>query len=392
MNGSAHSAVVQPLEAGALLRLSLEGAAPSFTWAHPSRGIWAAGLGEAASALGTLQWQGEAPAGMPGPFFGGFAFDASSSWPGWPAEQWRLPRVLAFWSAGRNWAAAFDDPSAIARLTEVEPVVVENAGRRAGGTHVDHWNALVAKALTAIRGGAISKVVVARTIEVECERPIEVRRVLKALEARFPTCRTFSFRSGEETFVGATPELLGEAGGGHFSTEALAGTSSRSDAASLLKSEKDRAEHQAVVDGIRASLSKVTQGIEHAAEPELRLLANVAHLCTPISAVLPAGDDGLSFARALHPTAATCGTPREAALAFLKRHEGFERGWYAGAVGYQGPGGMHLSVALRCARIRGNRATLYVGAGIVEGSTAEAEWLETERKAQAMFSALGVAP
>ncbi|MFT3836678.1 MAG: isochorismate synthase [Myxococcaceae bacterium] len=384
MNGSAHSAVVQPLEAGALLRLSLEGAAPSFTWAHPSRGIWAAGLGEAASAIGTVQWQGEAPAGMPGPFFGGFNFEG--------VEQWRLPRVLAFWSAGRNWAAAFDDPTAFARLSEAEPVVAENAGRRAGGTTVDHWNALVAKALTAIRGRAMSKVVVARTIEVECERPIEVRRVLKALEARFPTCRTFSFRTGEETFVGATPELLGEASGGRFSTEALAGTSSRADAAALLKSEKDRAEHQAVVDGIRASLSKVTQGIEHAAEPELRLLANVAHLCTPISAALPEGDDGFSFARALHPTAATCGTPREAAQAFLKRHEGFDRGWYAGAVGYRGAGSMHLSVALRCATIRGNQATLYVGAGIVEGSTAEAEWLETERKASTMLSALGVTP
>jgi isochorismate synthase len=266
--------------------------------------------------------------------------------------------------------------------------------RATGGTPVEQWNDAVAAALEAIARGELSKVVLARTIEVECERPIEVRRVLKALEARFPTCRTFSFRdeNAGDVFVGATPELLGEAAGGRFVTEALAGTAARADAQSLLTSAKDRAEHQAVVDGIRAALSTVTSGIEIAAEPELRLLSNVAHLCTPISAALPAGEDGISFARALHPTAATCGTPRETARAFLRRHEGFDRGWYAGAVGFRGPSGTHLSVALRCARIRGNRATLYVGAGIVAGSTAEGEWLETERKAQTMLAALGVTP
>jgi isochorismate synthase len=294
--------------------------------------------------------------------------------------------VLAFWSGGRNYAAYFGPEGEVG---EAEAIAGEPSARRVGGTPRQQWDALVAEALGAIGRGVLKKVVVARTIEVESDRPIEVRRVLKSLEARFPTCRTFSFRGdGDEVFVGSTPELLAETSGGRFFTEALAGTAAGDGGSELLRSQKDRAEHQAVVDGIREALGA---GVEIAPEPQVRRLSNLAHLCTPISVALAEGDEGLSLARALHPTAAVSGAPRVAALEFLRRHEGLERGWYAGAVGHRGPSGMHLSVALRCARIRGQRATLYVGAGVVEGSTAEAEWLETERKALAMLGALGVA-
>ncbi|MBX7100935.1 MAG: chorismate-binding protein, partial [Myxococcaceae bacterium] len=56
------------------------------------------------------------------------------------------------------------------------------------------------------------------------------------------------------------------------------------------------------------------------------------------------------------------------------------------------PGSLELAVALRCAHVRGRRATLFVGAGIVRGSTPDAEWNETCRKARAMLEALGVPP
>src|SRR5438874_2119448 len=110
-------------------------------------------------------------------------------------------------------------------------------------------------------------------------------------------------------------------------------------------------------------------------------------------AFLVRGERGATFvAAALHPTPAVLGVPSAAARRFLAEHEGLDRGLYTGLVGWVGPRSSELAVALRCALIRGNRARLFVGAGIVEGSSAEREWLETELKARALLDALGAEP
>ena len=119
-------------------------------------------------------------------------------------------------------------------------------------------------------------------------------------------------------------------------------------------------------------------------------LPAVVHLHTPIEAVLRPGVSPLSVARALHPTSAVAGTPRAEAIGFLRAHEGFERGWYAGAVGAIGPSRLTLAVGLRSALLSGSTARVFVGAGVVRGSTPDGEWIETERKASTMLAALGV--
>jgi menaquinone-specific isochorismate synthase len=65
-------------------------------------------------------------------------------------------------------------------------------------------------------------------------------------------------------------------------------------------------------------------------------------------------------------------------MAFLREHEPFDRGWYAGPVGLVEPGRTTLSVALRCALWRGDTRTAFVGAGLVDGSDVQAVWDETE--------------
>ena len=169
-------------------------------------------------------------------------------------------------------------------------------------------------------------------------------------------------------------------------TDALAGTGTGE---ALLESPKDRREHAWVVEAIVESLRPITR--EVVVEPVgLRRLANLVHLWTPIRATLREGVEAIDAARALHPTPAVGGTPRAAALEFLRRHEGFDRAGYAGAVGARGGDCLELWVGIRSALLEGPRATVYAGAGIVEGSTPQAEWAETERKAGAMLSALGV--
>ena len=125
--------------------------------------------------------------------------------------------------------------------------------------------------------------------------------------------------------------------------------------------------------------------------PHIRRLANVEHLHTPITARKRFDVRGIDIARKLHPTPAVGGRPRQSALQFIATHEHLNRGWYSGVVGAMNAKRLTLAVALRSALVDKSSARLFVGAGIVQGSTPEDEWIETERKAQAMLTALGVA-
>ncbi len=369
----------RPLEAGALLRLSLRGGPLSVALSHPAGGAWAAGAGIAAEGEGEIIWQDGAAPGCPGPWFGGWSFDG--------VERWVLPRALAWWDGGKTWVAAFGDDAAqtLDEVTEAEPVTSAPVVKlrppdRAG------WTRRVEAALDALNAGRLSKVVLARQLEVEADQPFEVRRILKALEARFPTCWTFLQQTPAGAFVGATPEMLCRVQGRALTTEAVAGTGRGEE---LLDSSKDRREHAWVVEGIVDALRPLSAAVD-VGPLGLKRLPNLSHLCTPIHATLRDGVDPLEAARALHPTPAVGGTPRAAALAFLGAHEGFDRGGYAGAVGTRGPQGLQLYVGIRSALISGCKATVYAGAGIVAGSTADGEWAETQRKASALLTALGV--
>jgi menaquinone-specific isochorismate synthase len=94
---------------------------------------------------------------------------------------------------------------------------------------------------------------------------------------------------------------------------------------------------------------------------------------------------------ALHPTAAVAGTPTKTAVELIRDLEGHERGRYAGPVGWldrEGDG--EFAIALRCGMVDGATATLYSGAGIVEGSDPGMEFDETQIKLRPMLGALGL--
>ncbi|MGI8984469.1 MAG: chorismate-binding protein, partial [Acidimicrobiales bacterium] len=97
----------------------------------------------------------------------------------------------------------------------------------------------------------------------------------------------------------------------------------------------------------------------------------------------------LDIAALLHPTPAVAGVPQDAALAAIAELEGFDRGLYAGPVGWvDARGDGDWAVALRGATLAGRRARLVAGAGIFAGSDPGREWDETEAKLAAMRSAL----
>jgi isochorismate synthase EntC len=119
-------------------------------------------------------------------------------------------------------------------------------------------------------------------------------------------------------------------------------------------------------------------------------LPTVAHLATEVTADLTEPlPSALELAGLLHPTPAVGGSPRDAAVAAIAALEPFDRGRYAGPVGWvDAAGDGEWAVALRCAALDGRRACLLAGAGIVPGSDPDAEWAETEHKLAAMLEVL----
>jgi isochorismate synthase len=327
------------------------------------------------------------------------------SWYAFGHGRWVLPEVLVWRVEGGLRAAAFAPEDAggedlvRSRLERVRNAFPDSYRHPSDAPQAlqlsssrERFEARVEAALQAIDSGALQKVVMARAIDVQAPQPFSLVDVLARLREQNPRCATFLLRApGGTAFVGATPETLCRVEGQRLETEALAGSAAPAQAQELAGRDKERREHGSVVEGIREALAPLSRTVHADAAPALLTLKNVVHLRTGIRAELREGVGPAALVAALHPTPAVGGTPRERALRFLGEHEALDRGWYAGPVGWVGPGRAHLVVALRSALVSGTRARLFVGAGIVRGSDPAAEWRETEIKGVAMRRALGEA-
>jgi menaquinone-specific isochorismate synthase len=259
---------------------------------------------------------------------------------------------------------------------------------------LDAWRASVALALEAIADGRLDKVVLAREALVEAERPFPRAALLRRLRDRAGV-EAFVYASGG--LVGASPELLVRRHGRIATSRPMAGTVPRgataaaeaSGLARLTGSDKEAVEHRLVVDAVTEGLAKVADRVE-VAPAEVVRLATVAHLATEVTAELTEPlPSALELAGLLHPTPAVGGCPRDAAMAAIAALEPFDRGRYAGPVGWvDAAGDGEWAVALRCAALDGRRARLLAGAGIVPGSDPDDEWAETEHKLAAMLEVL----
>lgn len=290
--------------------------------------------------------------------------------------------------------ATAPNPAGIVARPVFAPLSVED--ERPGH---DQWRRLVGMFAGAVGRGRLDKVVLARRVGLRSPVELDVPNALRRLAASAPESTTFAFRRGGRTFLGATPERLARTDGRRFRTVAVAGTIGRgADAAeddrladALLASEKDREEHAIVVAAIRDELAHLADELVVAPEPEVMRLRFVQHLVTEISGTLTEANGLLALAGRLHPTPAVGGEPRDLALGLLDEHEGFERGWYAGPVGWLGTDGDgELCVAIRCGIVDHTRATLFAGCGIVADSDPDREWEESRIKLRAVISALGI--
>ncbi len=409
-------------------------------WSVPARGLSLAARGEVAriDASGAARFadaaaaarrlfadlraatapDAAAPEPEAGPvLLGGFAFgdeaSAHGAWAGAPALRFALPERLRVDCGERRFdvlAARVEpdtDLDAVVRCLRApdagappsaEPATAPSFAALADRAP-DAYRRGVAAALAAIARGDLEKVVLARSCRIARRGAFDAAQVLAALRAQHPGCFVFGLGAGPTCFVGATPERLLRREGLGVEASALAGSAPRGRtpdedlrlARALRESKKEQAEHEIVRRAITDALAPACEFLDAPEAPGILQLDGIQHLHTRIEGRLRAGagSDLLQLAGRLHPTPAVGGAPRDAARAFLAEHEQLDRGWYAGGVGWLTPSGDgEFAVALRCALLRGRHATMYAGAGIVEGSDPDAELAETRLKLRAALSAL----
>lgn len=264
------------------------------------------------------------------------------------------------------------------------------------------WRAAVEAALDAVADGGLRKVVLARAVDLEMAGRPDPVVLLSRLRVRDPGAFPFLLEPVPgRAFVGASPEIVAARRGGRFHATAVAGTvpsgddpvEGRRQARRLMASRKDRAEHEIGVRDMREALLRLAEIPEVDEEPHVLHLSGMQHLRTNFSARVAKDRHVLELLRAMHPTAAVNGYPREPATAFLRRWEPFDRGWYAGPVGwFDASGDGEFAPGLRSAVVRDRRVRLFAGAGLVEGSDPDREWEETGLKLEPVLDALAVRP
>ncbi|GMR12572.1 MAG: isochorismate synthase MenF [Gemmatimonadota bacterium] len=367
---------------------------------------------------------GSAAPGECGPrLYGGFAFRGdhrqAGFWHGFPTALFHLPSIEASGGGGSVTLRAHalvglgDDRSEVERdlgerlerfsRTLAHAPVREPTGEQTvavdrSDSDRSSWETAISASLCAIREGSVSKVVLARTLDLESRGRLRPVEVLEHLWDRNRATHVFLFepRPGA-ALLGAAPETVATLRHGSFQATAVAGSIGVGTTAEergalaegLLSSVKDREEHRIALDDMVIRLTPLAEEVEAQPEPHVLTLSRIQHLESKIEARIPDGVGVLDVLEALHPTPAVCGFPRDAALELLSRQEPFERGWYAGPVGwFDAAGNGVFAPALRCAVVRDGKWRLFAGAGIVSGSDAALEWEETEIKFEPVLRAL----
>ncbi len=242
---------------------------------------------------------------------------------------------------------------------------------------------LVEKGVTAIQNNQFQKVVLSRKEVIKLNH-FDLQAVFIQLVNLYPSAfRYCLYHPNIGLWLGATPEQFIKIEGNELKTVSLAGTQ-------LFDSElewgtKELQEQQLVTDFISENLQGFSEKVT-VSEPNTIQAGNLAHLKSDISAIIDKKNLGQIINR-LHPTPAVCGLPKESSQQFISENEGYDREFYAGFLGelnidftsYKTENS-DLFVNLRCMKVEGKQAHVFMGCGITNDSQPEKEFLETVNK------------
>jgi len=257
----------------------------------------------------------------------------------------------------------------------------------------------VQQAIANFKLSNIRKAVVSRVIELELDERLPAQDIFNSLKQQNATGYHFKVPLADGgQLMGVSPELLVRKQGHAILSNPLAGSAKRlSDvqqdqliSKNLIKSSKDLYEHRLVIDEIERTLTPLCSELDVPKLPSLLNTSTMWHLSTVIEGYLKDPKISvLEVACQLHPTPAVCGYPRDQAHKLINLVESFERGLFAGMVGWcDSEGNGEWVVTIRCGIVLENKISLFAGAGIVEGSCPDSEWAETQAKLQTMLKAM----
>ncbi|WP_245959442.1 isochorismate synthase [Neobacillus piezotolerans] len=409
-----------------------------FYWRDPEGGFYIAGLGIAAQlssdlAEGRFSYIGRSwneliqggiivnpykEAGLGPLMFGGFSFDPhkqkTALWSKYPDSLFHIPRFMLTVAGGEAFLTTnvvctkHDGISLFKKVAGERESLLKNIGTRMDvevpslkeikEIAAGEWKGTVMEAVTQLQEGPLKKVVLARELRLLFESEVESGAVLGRLELEQKASFIFSFESGGDSFIGASPERLIKKRGRSVRSACLAGSIQRGKTGNedtmlgnqLLSDEKNLKEHQYVVDMIRDAMEKTCDSVVIPDQPQLMKVRDIQHLYTPVEGIAKESSSLLDIVERLHPTPALGGLPKEAAIAKIRELETLDRGLYAAPIGWMDyAGNGEFAVAIRSGLIQGKEASLFAGCGVVANSDAESEYLETGLKFRPMLSALG---
>lgn len=323
--------------------------------------------------------------------FASFTFSNSSKF---DSQLW-IPRLTTVLRGELAWQVEIDSLDADVSAPNSSATAKTAAAFHPGAQDESGFRAAVAEAINRIRSGSLSKVVLARDLVADLPAGFSPQQALVRLHERYPTC--WNYLIGDQ--IGASPELLLRSERDEISARVLAGTAARGTdpdvdlaiAEGLRSSHKNLQEHGFAIESMVSQLEPISEVVSADANPHSAALPDLWHLATDVSAKLKPGISVLEVIDRIHPTAAVAGTPRDLALELISELEPFDRGGYAGPIGWlASDGSAEFALALRGGRFEDNgRLRAFAGGGIVAGSDPESELAETELKFQAIRWAVG---
>jgi isochorismate synthase len=264
----------------------------------------------------------------------------------------------------------------------VETIITDSTDEQAKNT----FESLVRKGLEAIKNNQFQKVVLSRKELVDLI-DYDLETVFKKLIYNYPSAFNYCFYHPKiGIWFGATPEQFLKLNQKSLQTVALAGTQVAGVSDKINWNEKEKVEQQLVTDFITSGLvGKVNKLV--VSSPYSVKAGNLRHIKTDITSTIKSKKAIREIILALHPTAAVCGLPKEAAKAFILENEKYDREYYSGFLGELNidlatfrTAQSDLFVNLRCMKIKGKVAELFVGCGITAASIPGDEFLETVNK------------
>lgn len=252
--------------------------------------------------------------------------------------------------------------------------------------------AQINEVLKRIETGETDKVVLSRVKHTYAEYRRWLPQIFELLAQKYPLAFVFMFRVDNDIWLGATPEPFLQRENGSYLTSSVAGTVPFNQHSLRIDNwdNKEKVEQEYVSAFIKGVIADFE--VEEVTEkgPYVRKAANLLHLRTDFSFKKEFKQDEFNqFVRALHPTSAVCGIPKEETKQLVKKLETHEREYYSG---FLGPVGidekLSLFVNLRSMKVLEDCISLFVGGGITIDSDPEKEWNETELKAETLLSVI----